>query len=67
MVITVMDRLNLVKVKNLITNRESLVHGSRLRPFKHPKNMSAEKIESLVAADLYEFYVEIIIGHTGTG
>ena len=29
--------------------------------------MSVEKIESLVAADLDEFYVEEIIGHTGTG
>jgi len=56
--ITVMDRPDLVKVKDLITNRESLVHASRLRPFRHPKDMSAEKIESLVAADLDEFYVE---------
>ena len=67
MVITVMDRPDLVKVKDLITNRKSLVHASRLRPFKHPKDMSAEKIESLVAEDLDEFYVEKIIGHTGTG
>jgi len=53
MVITVMDRPNLVKVKDFITNHESLVHASRLRQFKHPKDMS-EKIESLVAADLDE-------------
>ena len=46
-----MDRPDLVKVKDLITNRVSLVHASRLRPFKHPKDMSAEKIDSLVAAD----------------
>ena len=44
MVITVMDRPDLVKVKDLITDRESSV-----------------------AADLDEFYVEKIIGHTGTG
>ena len=67
MVFTVMDHPDLVKVKDLITNYESLVHASRLRPFKHPKDMSAEKIESSVAADLDEFYVEKIIGHTGTG
>ena len=67
MVITVMDRPDLVKVEDLITNRESLVHASRLRPFKHLKDMSAEKIESLVAADLDEFYVEKVIGHTGAG
>ena len=47
-----MDHPDLVKVKNLITNRESFVHASRLRPFNHPKDMSAEMIESLVAADL---------------
>ena len=67
MVITVMDRPDLVKVKDLITNRECLVHASRLRLIKLPKDMSAEKIESLVAADLDKFYVEKIIGHTGAG
>ena len=61
MVITVMDRPDLIKVKDLITNRESLVHASWLRPLKHPKDMSAEKIKSLIAADLDEFYVEKII------
>ena len=50
-VITVMDCPDLVKVKDLFTNRESLVHASRLRPFTHPKDMSAEMIESLVATD----------------
>ena len=29
--------------------------------------MSAEKIESLIAADLDEFYMENFIVHTGTG
>ena len=67
MVITVMDLPDLVKVKDLITNRESLVHASCLRPFRHPKDMSEEKIESLAAEDLNDFYVEKIIGHTGTG
>ena len=61
MVVTVMDRPDLVLVKDLITNRKSLVHTSRLRPFKHPKHMSTEKIESLVAADLDEFYVGKIL------
>ena len=65
-VITVIDRPDLVKVKDIITNRGSLVHASRLRPFKHLKDMSAEKIESLIAADLDEFYVDKIIRYTGT-
>ena len=58
MIITVMDRPNLVKVKDLITNRESVGHDGRLRPFKHPKDMSLEIMESLVAANLDEFNVE---------
>ena len=41
MIITTMD---LVKVKYLISNRKSLVHTSRLRQFKHPKDMSLEII-----------------------
>ena len=67
MVITSIDRPDLVKVRDLITNKESMVHANRLRPFKHPKDMPREKIEALVAADLDEFYVEKIIGHSGVG
>ena len=66
MVTTVVDHPDLIIVKDLSTNRESLVHASRLIPFTHPKDMSTEKIESLVAADWDEFHVEKIIGHTGT-
>ena len=44
MVITSMDRPDLVKVRDLITNKESMVHANRLRPFKHPKSMSKEQI-----------------------
>ena len=32
-----------------------------------PKDIPLEKVESLVVADLDEFYVEKIIGHTGAG
>ena len=42
--ITSMDRPDLVKVRDLITNKESMVHANRLRPFKHPKSMSKEQI-----------------------
>jgi hypothetical protein len=63
MVITSMDRPDSVKVRDLITNKESMVHANRLRPFKHPKSMSKEQIEALAATDLDEFYVEKIIGH----
>ena len=63
MVITSIDRPDLIKVRDLITNKESMVHANRIRPFKHPKSMSKEKIETLAATDLDEFYVERIIGH----
>ena len=67
MVITAMDRPDLVKVRDLITNLESMVPAKRIIPFKHPMSMPKEKIETLVATDLDEFYVEKIIGHSGTG
>jgi len=40
-VITVMDRQDLVKVRDLITNKESMVHANRLRPFKHQQKLLA--------------------------
>jgi len=43
-----------------------LVHGSRLFLFKHRKKMSLEKIESFIATDLGELYMEKFIGHSGT-
>ena len=56
-----------MKVRDLIINKESMVHTNRLRPFKDPKDMPKEKIEALVTADLDEFYVAKIIGHSGVG
>ena len=67
MVITSIDRLDLIKVRDLITNKESMVHANRILPFKHIKSMPKEKIETLTATDLDEFYVEKSIGHSGTG
>jgi len=43
MVITAIDHPDLVKVRDLITNKESMVHANRLRPFKHPKDMSGRR------------------------
>jgi len=40
-----------------------MVHANRIHPFKHPKSMPKEKIETLAATDLAEFYVEKIVGH----
>jgi len=35
-----------------------MVHLNRIFPFKHPKDMSKENIETLAETDLYQFYVE---------
>ena len=64
MVITAMDRPDLIKVRDLITNKESMVHANQIRSFK---GMPKEKIDTLAAIDLDEFYVEKIMGHSGTG
>ena len=37
------------------------------KPLKNHKNVPKEKIESLAATNLDEFYVENIIGQSGTG
>ena len=60
-VVTSIDRPDLIKVRDLITSKESMVLANRIRTFKHPK----EKIETLAATDLEEFYVEKAIGHSG--
>ena len=47
-------------------NQRSRIFGAyQLRPFKQPRDISSEKVESLVVADLDGFYQEKIIG-TGT-
>ena len=43
MVITAIDRRDLVKVRDVFTNKESMAHANRLRPFKHPKDMSRDR------------------------
>jgi len=44
-----------------------MAHANCIRPFKHLKDLPKEKIESLAATDLDEFYVEKIIEHSDTG
>ena len=66
-VITSIDQPDLVKVRDLITNKESMVHANRIRPFKHLKDMPKEMIETLVATDLDEFSVENIFEISGMG
>ena len=65
MAITAIDQPDLVKVRDLITNKESMVHANRICPLY--RSMPKEQIEALAATDLDEFYVEQIIGHSVTG
>ena len=61
------DRIDIIKVRDLTTDKVSSVHTSRLRPFRHPAEMTKEEIEVLSAVDLDEYYVEKIVAHEGKG
>jgi hypothetical protein len=67
MVITAVDRPDLIEVQDLISDRKMVVHTSRLRVFRHPKEMTRQEIEALAAVDLDEFHVEKIVEHRGKG
>jgi hypothetical protein len=61
LVIVAIDRPDLIKVRDLISNKISLVHTDRVRPFKHPKTMTLAEATALAAVDMDEFYVEKIV------
>ena len=42
MEILAMDRPNIVKIRDLITDKVSVVHTSRMRQFRHPAEMTPE-------------------------
>jgi hypothetical protein len=67
MVISAIDRPDLIRVRDLITDKTSLVHTSRLVPYRHPADMTEEEARELAAADMDEFFVEEIISHRGNG
>jgi hypothetical protein len=67
MIIVGIDRPDLTKVKDLVTDKISTVHTSRLIPFRHPKSMTYDEARELAAVDMDEFYVEEIIDHVGAG
>jgi len=47
--IVAIDRPDIIKVKDLTTNKISSVHTSRLRIFRHPTEMTREEIEVLAS------------------
>ena len=65
--IVAIDRPDIIKVKDLTTNKISSVHTSRLRIFRHPTEMTREEIEVLASIDLDEYYVDKIVGHEEKG
>ena len=52
MIITSIDRPDIIQVRDLITNKLSMVRTSRLRVFRHPKEMTTEESAALAATDL---------------
>jgi hypothetical protein len=67
LVTTAIDRPDMITVKDLISNKESVVHTSRLRVFRHPTEFTLQEAIALAAVDLDEFYVEKIVRHVEMG
>ena len=61
MIITSMDRPDIIQVRDLITNKLWMAHISRLRVSRHPKEMSWGSGSD----GLDEFHVESIVDHNG--
>ena len=54
MEIVAMDRLDIVKVRDLTMDKVSVVNSSRLRLFRHPAEMTPEELEVLAGIDVDE-------------
>ena len=67
MIISSIYRPDIIQVIDLITNKLSMVYTSRLRVFRHPKEMTTEEAAALAATDLDEFHVESIVDDEGKG
>ena len=67
MIITSIDGPDIIQVRDLITNKLSMVHTSRLRVFRHPKEMTTVEAAALEATALDEFHVKSIMDHEGEG
>jgi hypothetical protein len=67
MVITAIERPDIMKVRDLLSNKIMSVHTSRVKPFRHPKEFNLDDAIALAMVDLDEFHVESIVDHEGTG
>jgi len=54
---------DIIKVRDLTTDKVSVVHTSRLRLFKHSAEMIPEELEVLAGIDVDENFVESIVDH----
>ena len=61
------NRLDIVKVRDLTKNQVSSVHTSRLQIFRHPTEMSKEKLQVLSVVDLDKYCVKKIVAHEEKG
>ena len=60
MEIVAMERPDIVKVRDLTTDKVSVVHTSRLRVFRHPAEMTPEELEVLAGIDVDEFLLRVL-------
>jgi len=69
MKIVAMKRPDIVKVRDLTTDKVLVVHTTRLRLFKHAAEITPEEQELQVRAviDVDEHFVESIIDHEERG
>ena len=58
---------DIIKVRDLTTDKISVIHTSRLRLFKHPDEMAPEKLEVLAGIHVDEYFVESIVDHEERG
>ena len=63
MEIVVMDRPDIVKVRDLTTDKVLVVHISWLQLFRHPAEMTTEELEVLAGVDMDQYFVESNIDH----
>ena len=54
---------DIVKVRDLTTDKVSVVHTSKLRLFKHPADIPSEESEALAGIDVDEYFGKKIVDH----
>jgi hypothetical protein len=67
LVITAMERQDIVKVLDLVTNKTMDVHLDRLKKYHHSAEATPAEVLEVAAADKEEYVVEKIVDHREEG